>query len=86
MKHKVEPFRRFDYRVLPVLFLIAGTACGGDTRQGGAPPTTVRDSAGIEIVESTRPGWSDSDAWRVEPVPALDLSASGPGRRGGWPR
>ena len=79
MMHQVEPFRRFGCRVLPVLFLIAGMACGGDTRQAGAPPTIVRDSAGIEIVESTAPRWSDSDAWRIESAPVLDLSASGSG-------
>lgn len=74
MNHRVLP-----HRILPALLLISGAACGGDGRQGDAPPTIVRDSAGIEIVESTAPRWSDSDAWRIESAPVLDLSASGSG-------
>ncbi|MCY3704224.1 MAG: hypothetical protein OXH08_01795 [Gammaproteobacteria bacterium] len=79
MRHEVEPIGRHGHRVLPALFLIFGAACAGDGGQGDAPSTTVRDSAGIEIVESTRPLWSDSDGWRVESAPVLDLSASGAG-------
>ena len=79
MRHEVEPIGRHGHRVLPALLLIFGAACGGDGQQPQAPSTTVRDSAGIEIVESTRPLWSDSDGWRVESAPVLDLSASGSG-------
>lgn len=79
VKREVEPIGRSRHRILPALFLIFGAACGGDGPQGDAPPTIVRDSAGIEIVESTRPRWSDSDAWRVESAPGLNLSASGSG-------
>ena len=79
MKHGVEPFRRFGHRVLTALFLISGAACGGDGQRSEAPLTAIRDSAGIEIVESTRPQWSDSDAWRVESEPLLDLARSGTG-------
>lgn len=74
MNHRVLP-----HRILPALLLIFGAACGGDGQEPRAPSTSVRDSAGIEIVESTRPLWSDSDAWRVESAPVLDLSASGSG-------
>lgn len=43
-----------------------------------------RDSAGIAIVESFRPAWGDSaqtgsNAWRIDPEPLLDLTASGTG-------
>lgn len=79
MTHEVEPIGRHGHRVLPALFLIFGAACAGDGRQGDAPSRTVRDSAGIEIVESTRPLWSDSDGWRIESASVLDLSASGSG-------
>ena len=79
MRHEVEPIGRRGHRVLPALLLIFGAACGGDGRQPQAPSTTVRDSAGVEIVESTRPLWSDSDGWRVESAPVLDLSGSGSG-------
>lgn len=78
VKHEGEPFRRFHHRILTALFLIFGAACGGD-QQPQAPSAAVRDSAGIEIVESTEPLWSGSDGWRVESAPVLDLSASGSG-------
>lgn len=74
MNHRV-----LSHRILPALLLIFGAACGGDGQQPQAPSTAVRDSAGIEIVESTLPRWSDSDAWRIESAPVLDLSASGSG-------
>ena len=79
MRHEVAPIGRHGHRVLPALLLIFGAACGGDGQQPQARSTTVRDSAGIEIVESARPLWSDSDGWRVESAPVLDLSASGSG-------
>lgn len=74
MNHRVSP-----HPILPALFLISAVACAGDGQQGDTPSTTVRDSAGIEIVESTAPQWSNSDAWRVEPEPLLDLGAAGTG-------
>jgi len=62
----------------PTLALV-GAACNRPTPEDRSPGVAVRDSAGIEIVESTRPLWSDSDGWRVESAPVLDLSASGAG-------
>ncbi len=79
MKHGVEHARGVVHRILPALLLISGAACGEGGPQSEAPLTTVRDSAGIEIVESTRPQWSDSDAWRVDSEPLLDLATSGLG-------
>jgi hypothetical protein len=35
---------------------------------------SVRDSAGVAIVESASPAWTESEAWRVDPVPVLDVS------------
>ncbi|MXY31935.1 MAG: hypothetical protein F4043_13485 [Gammaproteobacteria bacterium] len=43
------------------------------------PLVVQRDSAGIEIVEATRPLWDDSSLWRVDPEPLLDLALSGSG-------
>ena len=50
----------------------------------GSAAAVRRDSAGIAIVESFRPAWGDSaqtgsSAWRVDPEPLLDLTASGSG-------
>ncbi|MCY4400730.1 MAG: hypothetical protein OXE96_15530 [Gemmatimonadetes bacterium] len=38
-----------------------------------------RDSAGVEIVEALRPAWGDSDGWRIDPEPIVDLAMSGSG-------
>lgn len=50
----------------------------------GPAAASLRDSAGIAIVESFRPAWGDSaqtgsNAWRVDPEPLLDLAESGTG-------
>ncbi len=47
--------------------------CAGDRR--GAPPP-VRDSAGIRIVESSRPIWGSDSGWRIEPEPSLDIGSA----------
>lgn len=49
----------------------AGWACGG--APGTRVSFTVRDSAGIRIVESTAPMWADGVAWRVDPEPLLTI-------------
>ena len=49
---------------------------GGDS----TPPLVVqRDSAGIEIVEATRPLWGDSSRWSIDPEPLVDLTLAGSG-------
>jgi hypothetical protein len=58
---------------LPVLLLLLPlAACGGDSAASAAAPT-VRDSAGIRIVENAAPGWEEAAAWRVAPEPAVDI-------------
>lgn len=47
-----------------------------------APATTARDSAGVRVVESRRPAWSDGEGWRVDPEPLMDIGGEGsPGPR-----
>lgn len=48
----------------------ATAACGGDARAAGP---TVRDSAGIRIVQNERPAWKDGGGWRVGGEPVLDI-------------
>lgn len=43
-------------------------ACGGERRDQSF---VVRDSAGIEIVESQTPVWGDAPAWRLAPEPEV---------------
>lgn len=66
--------RRFSpavrHTVLATLLVPLG--CGS----GDAPRTTfaTRDSAGIRIVVSLAPAWTEGDAWSVDSIPNLDLS------------
>lgn len=57
---------------------VAGIAVASMTAACDAAPrevasSTVRDSAGIQIVESTAPEWEDGAAWWVEPEPILTI-------------
>lgn len=36
---------------------------------------TVRDSAGIQIIESASPAWREGGGWRVGPEPAVEIGA-----------
>jgi hypothetical protein len=46
-------------------------ACGGTS--GERATSTVRDSAGIQIVESTAPVWEEGAGWQVAPEPILTI-------------
>ncbi|HEX7051634.1 MAG TPA: hypothetical protein VF188_15625 [Longimicrobiales bacterium] len=51
---------------------LAAWACGFGDAPGG-DGQTVRDSAGIRIVENGAPQWRDGRAWRLASAPALDI-------------
>jgi hypothetical protein len=58
-----------------VLLAWASFLCPGcESGAGGGATHTVRDSAGVEIVESASPAWREGEAWRVDSVPLLDVS------------
>jgi hypothetical protein len=40
------------------------------------PTYTVRDSAGIQIVESSRPAWQSSSRWQLAPEPSLRIGSA----------
>ena len=64
-------------RSAALLLLCATIACS-DANSG--PPLVIqRDSAGIEIIEATRPLWGDSSLWSIDPEPLVDLTLSGGG-------
>jgi len=44
---------------------------------GSAPASTLRDSLGVTIVESTAPSWAEGDEWRIEEEPVVDLAGTG---------
>jgi len=58
------------------LTLVLLTGCG---RASGPELFSVKDSAWIEIVESTGPMWGVGEAWTIDPTPSLDLTLSGSG-------
>ena len=53
-----------------VLTLIVA-ACG--EVQGGETGASVRDSAGIRVVESTAPAWAEGEDWRVGTEPVVEI-------------
>ncbi len=52
---------------LPLVAALAGTGCGSDGSEIAGSGAIVSDSAGVEIVLNTGPGWSPAEAWRLEP-------------------
>lgn len=75
--------RKTAARRLSVLSLglatAAGAAWSAGCREGAGEPVVVRDSAGVEIVESREPAWSPGQAWRVGREPRLSIgTADGP--------
>jgi hypothetical protein len=50
-------------------------ACGAEA-EGGAGAVTVRDSSGIEIVESRGDGWEDDEGWRLSAQPLLEIGVA----------
>jgi 6-bladed beta-propeller len=53
-----------------VAFSLVVVACEPPAPTGGH---AVRDSAGIEIVENHLPLWSEDQAWKLDPVPIIDI-------------
>ena len=53
---------------LAVVAVLTTVACAGDNASPEST-TTIRDSAGITIVENSGPTWTESDAWTLGPAP-----------------
>jgi hypothetical protein len=58
------------HRYLILLLLVA---CGGADSAGSGSKATVRDSAGIEIVENAGPAWAQGAGWTVVDSPVVDI-------------
>jgi hypothetical protein len=56
--------------------LLVLAACGAEPAAHEPPPFTVRDSAGVEFVESVRPRWRDGEEWRVAARPRLSIGVA----------
>jgi len=56
-----------------VLVALAAGAAAGCGAADTAPTYAVRDSAGVQIVESTAPAWRADEGWRVAAEPSLQI-------------
>lgn len=56
-----------------VALLLPLAACGGDAAAAGP---TVRDSAGISIVQNEAPAWRKGQEWRVSAEPVTDVGVA----------
>jgi hypothetical protein len=59
-------------RLIPPAVLLLLTFCGKAGERGGAAPT-VRDSAGIAIVENRGTAWDQGQGWTVVDTPAVNF-------------
>jgi hypothetical protein len=50
---------------------VTAVACGGAADR--APTVTVRDSMGVEIIESAGPHWAEGSGWTVSAEPTLSI-------------
>jgi len=56
-----------------LMLTLALAACGEAAAPTAEAGNSVRDSAGIQIVESTAPVWSDARGWHLDDTPRLDI-------------
>lgn len=61
--------------MLAALALLASAACGGPDSGGASSDVSVRDSAGVPIVENGRPMLDPASGWRVSETPVLRIGA-----------
>ncbi|MGD2069732.1 MAG: hypothetical protein PVI57_13745 [Gemmatimonadota bacterium] len=58
-----------------MLGTVLGPVLAGCGDEGVRPAWAVRDSAGVEVVESVRPAWGDEEEWRVGAEPTTRVGA-----------
>ena len=62
------------YFLLALVLLTTAAACDArpaDVEEDTTPTVTIRDSAGIEIVENHAPKWAGANFWSVDPEPVI---------------
>ena len=60
-------------RVAAIALCVALAGCERPNAEASPDTFTVRDSAGIEIVENRGPAWAPGEEWRVSATPELDI-------------
>jgi hypothetical protein len=63
-------------RLLAAPAILLAAACGATPPAHEAESFTVRDSAGLEIVESVRPRWAEGEGWRIAERPRLVIGVA----------
>lgn len=63
--------RPFSLLALVLVGTTVVPAC--QPRADAGASSTVSDSAGVTIVVSERPAWTDAAAWRIEPAPVVEI-------------
>ena len=61
-------------RTIQLIALVALVQACSDA--GARQTATIRDSAGISIVESTLPAWREADALRLDSTPVIDIGGT----------
>lgn len=72
---------RVTGRLWPALSVALLAACSGGPDNAEPSGVERRDSAGVGIVENSRPAWGNSSRWHIDPAPLLDLASSGAGNQ-----
>jgi hypothetical protein len=67
--------RRHRYSLLLLPFCLLTTSAACTRERPSSPGATVRDSAGITIVENSAPLWPDGHRWRLSDTPILQIGA-----------
>ena len=75
MTPRRSPAKMTRFLIVTALFGVL-SACGKKPVAAGSASHTSRDSAGIEIVENSRPVWSASGAWRLSDQPLFIIHGS----------
>ena len=75
MRPDLAAIRVWPRRLAPAILALSSIASGACREPALKHPTFfIRDSAGIQILESAAPAWTDQEVWRVDPNPLVDLS------------
>ncbi len=61
------------FPLAPTLAILILSVAACDAGSGGASGPTVRDSAGVQIVENSEYAWTEGQSWRLADEPLLDI-------------
>ncbi|UCF19484.1 MAG: hypothetical protein JSU87_16430 [Gemmatimonadota bacterium] len=64
---------RLAFPLAPTLATLILSVAACDAGSGGASGPTVRDSAGVQIVENSEYAWTEGRSWRLADEPLLDI-------------